>query len=174
MQTNWVDWLLVAQFTYNNHEHSATGHSPFYLEYSHHPFVPTAPQKVAIDNPSAEDFANSLSRARQHAYDTLHDAAASMKQFVDQKWREAPSYAIGQEVWLDTWNLKTEHPAKKLSLRQLGPFKVLRLVPQDVHYPSAYRLVLLLSWKIHLVFHMSLLQPALLNTDLHLAATDNN
>jgi hypothetical protein len=75
-----------------------------------------APQNAAIDNPSAEDFADSLSQAQQHMYDTLRDAATSMKWFVDQKWREAPSYTVGQEVWLDTQNLKTEHPAKKLSL----------------------------------------------------------
>jgi hypothetical protein len=97
-----------------------------------------------------------------------------MKQFADWKWREAPSYAIGQEVWLDARNLKTERPAKKLSLRRLGPFRVLRPVPQDAHYPSTYRLALPPSWKIHPVFHVSLLQPALLNTDLHLVATDNN
>jgi hypothetical protein len=114
-------------------------------------------QKVEINNPSAEDFADSLSQAWQHAYDTLHDAAASMKQFADQKWREAPSYAVGQEVWLDAQNVKTEHPEKKLSLRRLSPFNVLRPVPQDAHYPSTYHLALPPSWKIHLVFHMSLL-----------------
>jgi hypothetical protein len=56
MQTDWVDWLPVTEFAYNNHEHSATGYSPFYLKYSRHPFVPTAPWKVLIDNPSAEDL----------------------------------------------------------------------------------------------------------------------
>jgi hypothetical protein len=95
------------------------------------------------------------------------------KQFADQKWKEAPSYTVGQEVWLDAWNLKTEHLMKKLSLQRLGPFKVLGLVLQDAHYPSAYHLVLPPSWKIHLVFHMLLLQLALLNTDLHPMAIDN-
>jgi hypothetical protein len=61
MQTNWADWLPITEFMYNNHEHSATGHSLFYLEYGRHPFVPTVPRKVVIDNPSAEDFADSLS-----------------------------------------------------------------------------------------------------------------
>jgi hypothetical protein len=74
---------------------------PATLEYGHHPFIPTAPQKVTIDNPSAEDFADSLSQARQHMYDALHDAATSTKRFADRKWREAPSYAVSQEVWLD-------------------------------------------------------------------------
>jgi hypothetical protein len=117
MQTDWADWLPIAEFAYNNHEHSATGHSLFYLEYGHHLFIPMAPQKVTIDNPSAEDFADSLSRAWQYVYDALHDAATSMKRFADRKRREAPSYAIGQEVWLDAQNLKTERPVRKLSLR---------------------------------------------------------
>jgi hypothetical protein len=85
MQTDWVDWLPVTEFVYNNHKHSATGHSPFYLEYSHHLFVPTALWKTLIDNPSAEDFADSLSSAQQHTYNALHDATALMKQFADQK-----------------------------------------------------------------------------------------
>jgi hypothetical protein len=37
MQTDWADWLPVAEFVYNNCEHSATGHSPFFLEYGHPP-----------------------------------------------------------------------------------------------------------------------------------------
>jgi hypothetical protein len=116
MQTDWVDWLPIAEFAYNNHEHSATGHSPFYLEYGHYLFVPTAPWKVLINNPLAEDFADSLSQAWQHTYDTLCNAASLIKQFVDWKWREAPSYTVGQEVWLDAQNLKTECPTRKLSL----------------------------------------------------------
>jgi hypothetical protein len=33
MQDDWADWLATAEFVYNNCEHSATGHSPFFLEY---------------------------------------------------------------------------------------------------------------------------------------------
>jgi hypothetical protein len=167
MQTDWADWLPVAEFTYNNCEHSATSHSPFYLKYSHHPFIPMAPWKVVINNPSAKDFTNSLSQARQHAYDALHDAAALMKRFVDQKWKEAPLYVIGQKVWLDAWNIQTEHLSKKLDVQWLGPFEVLVLVPKDAHSPSAYQLALPPSWKVHPVFHVSLLQPAMFNDDLH-------
>jgi hypothetical protein len=61
MQKDWADWLLVAEFAYNNQEHSATSFSPFYLEYGHHPHVPTAPENPTIDNPATKDFAGSLS-----------------------------------------------------------------------------------------------------------------
>jgi hypothetical protein len=63
MQTDWADWLPVAEFTYNNWEHSATGFSLFYLEYGHHPHVPTVPENPMINNPATEDFAGSLSQA---------------------------------------------------------------------------------------------------------------
>jgi hypothetical protein len=63
MQTDWADWLPIAEFAYNNREHSATGFSPFFLEYGRHPFVPTAPRKSSIDNPTADEFVDTLSRA---------------------------------------------------------------------------------------------------------------
>ena len=36
-QDNWSDWLAIAQFCHNDQEHSATGYSPFFLNYGHHP-----------------------------------------------------------------------------------------------------------------------------------------
>jgi hypothetical protein len=61
MQMDWANWLPVAEFTYNNQEHSATGFSPFYLEYGCHPHIPMALENPMINNPTAKDFAGSLS-----------------------------------------------------------------------------------------------------------------
>ncbi len=33
LQDNWVEWLSLAAFTHNNHTHSATGKSPFEVNY---------------------------------------------------------------------------------------------------------------------------------------------
>jgi hypothetical protein len=96
-----------------------------------------------------------------------------MKQFADWKWEEAPLYVIGQRVWLNPWNIQTECPSKKLDVQWLGPFEVLAPVPKDAHSPSTYRLVLPPSWKVHPVFHVSLLQPAVLNDGLHPPAAIN-
>jgi hypothetical protein len=65
MQTDWANWLPIAEFTYNNQEHSATGFSLFYLEYGRHPHVPTVTEVPMIDNPATNDFADTLSRARR-------------------------------------------------------------------------------------------------------------
>jgi hypothetical protein len=101
MQMDWADWLPIAEFAYNNQEHSATGFSLFYLEYGCHPHIPTVPEVPMINNPTADDFVDALSQTRQVMYDALHDAAVLMKRFVDQKQKESPMYTVGQQVWLD-------------------------------------------------------------------------
>ncbi|KXN86673.1 hypothetical protein AN958_09811, partial [Leucoagaricus sp. SymC.cos] len=36
-QNDWASWLATAEFHYNDKQHSATHHSPFYLNYGRHP-----------------------------------------------------------------------------------------------------------------------------------------
>ena len=38
LQDNWAEWLSTVEFTLNNHEHSATRQTPFFLEYGQHPW----------------------------------------------------------------------------------------------------------------------------------------
>jgi hypothetical protein len=58
----------------------------------------------------------------------------------------------GQKVWLEGTNLKTSHPTKKFAPKHYSPFSI-----TDVISPVIYRLTLPPSWKIHNVFHVSLL-----------------
>ena len=56
LQDNWTEWLSLAEFTYNDREHSATKQTPFFLNHGHHPwkgFEPTRTTNVE----SAEQFA---------------------------------------------------------------------------------------------------------------------
>jgi Chromo (CHRromatin Organisation MOdifier) domain len=63
-------------------------------------------------------------------------------------------FTVGQKVWLEGTNLTTSHPTKKFAPKCYGPFPI-----ADVILPVVYRLTLPLSWKIHNVFHVSLLTP---------------
>ena len=38
LQDDWAEWLSTAEFALNNHQHSATGQTPFFLEYGRHPW----------------------------------------------------------------------------------------------------------------------------------------
>jgi len=35
-QDDWTKWLATAEFQYNDKEHAATGHTPFYVNYGRH------------------------------------------------------------------------------------------------------------------------------------------
>jgi hypothetical protein len=62
-----------------------------------------------------------------------------------------------QKVWLDTRNLKMSHH-KKIMPKHEGPFEI-----DEVLGPVTYRLKLPESWKIHNVFHATLLRPYIEN-----------
>ena len=59
----------------------------------------------------------------------------------------------GDQVWLYSWNLKTIYH-KKMKPKREGPFII-----TEVLGPVTYRLKLLATWRIHNIFHATLLWP---------------
>jgi hypothetical protein len=76
-----------------------------------------------------------------------------MKAYVDAT-RTERVLTVGQQVLLSTKNIRPKYGKKKLMPSQVGPFTVIRQV-NDV----AYKLDLPKTWKLHSVFHVSLLVP---------------
>jgi hypothetical protein len=80
------------------------------------------------------------------------------------KTKKGTNYKPYQEqdrVWLEVTNLKTTHPTAKLAPKRYGPFTVMKRVSDIV-----FQLELPHHWKIHNVFHASLLTPYV-ETELH-------
>ena len=71
---------------------------------------------------------------------------------ANQKQSKFTPFKKGQKVWLDTRNFKTGH-YKKITPKHEGPFEI-----EEVLGPVTYRLKLPESWKIHNVFHATLLR----------------
>src|SRR5947208_16018609 len=63
-------------------------------------------------------------------------------------------YQKNQKVWLEATNLKMTHPTAKLVPRRYRPFVVKSVISSIV-----YQLDIPKHWKIHDVFHTSLLSP---------------
>ena len=62
-------------------------------------------------------------------------------------------YKVGNLVLLSTQNLKLKGTPGKLQKRFVGPFRVIETIGEQ-----AYRLALPEDWRIHPVFHVSLLR----------------
>ena len=83
--------------------------------------------------------------------ENFHHAQELQKQAHD-KGVKPKSYAPGDKVWLNSKYIKTKQN-RKLEVKFFGPFQVLHPVGKQ-----AYKLKLLKKWKIHNVFHVSLLE----------------
>jgi hypothetical protein len=152
-QDDWTEYLPLAEFAYNNTLHASTQQTPFFANYGYHPKLDLL-NPVANNNPAAESFARQLSELQATMRLQLQTAQESYKAFADKLRNEAPTFKIGDRVWLLRRNIKTKRPCDKLDYRRLGPF----VIEKQIN-PVAYRLHLPASMKVHPVFHVSLLEP---------------
>ena len=149
-QDNWAHLLPFAEFAHNIRSHSATGRSPFQIWYGFQPdFLP--PTFSNSQMPLVEDRLQMLDRLRTEVSAALQVASEVMK----RKGPSNPSHTFtpGQLVWLEGTNVKTTHPKAKLAPRRHGPFKILSTTPTNS------KLQLPPTWRIHPMFHNSLLTP---------------
>jgi hypothetical protein len=77
-----------------------------------------------------------------------------MAKYYDLHRQEAPAYKAGDLVMLSGHNISTRRPSKKFANKLHGLFKVVKVLSR-----SAVRLELPKRWRIHDVFHVTLLEP---------------
>ncbi|ESK81963.1 hypothetical protein Moror_15385 [Moniliophthora roreri MCA 2997] len=149
-QDKWAELLPFAEFAHNNRTHSTMKKSPFYLMmgYNLRP-LPTAFTKMTI--PSVETRLSELKKLREETYSLMELARRRMKETTR---RSFTLFTVGQKVWLEGKNLNFGYPSKKLAPKREGPFKI-----ESVLGPVTYKLTLPEQWKVHPVFHASLLSP---------------
>ena len=100
---------------------------------------------------SADELSAELQELMTVCQENLHHAQELQKRAHD-KGVKPKSYAPGDKVWLNSKYLKTKQN-QKLKAKFFGPFRVLHPVGKQ-----AYKLELPRKWRIHDVFHVSLLE----------------
>src|SRR5271167_4436614 len=58
-QDDWAEWLTLAEFSYNNHTHSTTKQTPFFLNQGQHPNTPFT-TFISSNNESAQNFTDRM------------------------------------------------------------------------------------------------------------------
>ena len=153
-QDDWVDYLPLAEFAFNNLENSSTKITPFYANYGFHPtFEPRLTTDVTT--PAAHDLASRLSIIRDELSAELTAAQTAMATYFNRHRSPAPTFSPGDLVWLLRRNIKTTRPSDKLDYRKIGPFKILHR-----YGTRSYHLALPKTFsRLHPVFDVSLLEP---------------
>ena len=145
-QQNWASLLPLAQYTLNVWPNATTKKAPFELIMGHIPQVHQSARP--FKSLTVEARMQQMKQARQDAKEALKKAAD-----LEVPTRFEP-YQLGDKVWLEGRNLTTMHPTTKLAPRRYGPFPITRIISR-----TSYQLKLPPQWKIHNVFHATLLTP---------------
>ncbi|XP_032407946.1 uncharacterized protein LOC116712161 [Xiphophorus hellerii] len=113
-------------------------------------------KKIFQSLPSVTTFAVAVWNTIVH---NLNQTAARNKRQADCKRRPAPVYTPGQQVWLSSRDIPLKSISKKLSPRYIGPFPIAAVIS-----PSAVRLRLPASLRVHPTFHVSQINPVQTST----------
>ncbi|KAF8697498.1 hypothetical protein RHS03_07767, partial [Rhizoctonia solani] len=146
-QKDWVKWLPMAEFAYNNAVHSSTGRSPFKALYGWEPSL--TPSNVPTDVPEADDLATQMEAQWREIEAALRQSKTRM---VAGEAGDPLEFEVGEEAWLDAKNVKLKTLSPKLTKQRLGPFKITKKISN-----RAYRLDLPKTMQIHNVFYVGLL-----------------
>jgi len=143
---HWTQWLDIALAVHNNWKNTTTGLSPNQILIGYETTL-APPEMPPSNNEMAENRIKSMMEHWAQAIDAINKAAKGNRSIPEQ-------YAIGDQVWLEGKHLRFPHQKNKLNPKRYGPFKIIKVISS-----VAYQLQLPPSWKIHPVFHASLLSP---------------
>ena len=142
----------MAEFAYNNSKNASIGYTPFEFNCGYNPRVSFKDECDTRSRPSsADELATELRELMNICRQNFLHAQDLQKRAHD-KGMKPRSYALGEKVWLNSKHINTKRN-QKLKAKFFGPFRVLHPVGKQ-----AYKLELPARWRIHNMFHMSLLK----------------
>jgi hypothetical protein len=149
-QDNWANLLPMVEFAYNNHHHPSIDTMPFFANFRYHPTLMNI--LTATQSSTPDKWIQWIHNVQAECKHVIERSQAILKRNYDQWRHDNPGFEIGDTVWLEATNLSTNEPSLKLASEHHGPFQI-----REKLLDLMYQLELPPLWKIHDVFHVSVL-----------------
>ena len=157
-QDNWADLLFNAELAINNRDAASTGVSPFFLTHGYH-LTPLEIGDELSDGQErvspilqADQIVRKLKETREFAEASIAAAQQEQESNINKYRQQAPTYRVGDKVWLDLTNIRTTRENKKLDWKH-SKFTITEVV-------GSHNYRLNTPTGVHNVFHTKLLRPA--------------
>jgi len=158
-QDNWSELLSLAKFAYNNTPSATTGVSPFFTNKGYHSNLSVYPE-WDIASSYVCNFVLDLNELQDTLKEEIAKAQRQYQPSADLHRRQPPDFQVGQSAFIRSQYFQMTHPSKKLSEKYLGLYEIIAQPS-----PQSFTLHLLDTMRAaHLVFHVSMLEPATSNT----------
>ncbi|QRW17990.1 hypothetical protein RhiXN_02914 [Rhizoctonia solani] len=117
---DWIKWLPLVEFAYNNAVHSRTGKTPFKALNGWESTL--TPSNACMDAPEADKMATQMEAQWKEVEAALQQSKTKM---IARETNTIPQeFKVGEEAWLDARNIKLKTLSPKLTKQRLGPFKI--------------------------------------------------
>ena len=127
LQDDWVKWLLLAKFTQNNTQSNSSAMLPFFANKGFHPRLNVMLASEAQDQ-DAEEISGAITKILELLQAKLQLSQEAQTHTANLHHLPSSLYQSGDFVWLNTKNIRTCQPCKKLDNKWIRPFKVLKTV----------------------------------------------
>ena len=101
---------------------------PFFVDTGRHPHMGFEPAQLPTKVKAVSDFVNHIKDTLSEAWAALVKSKDDMAHYYNQRCMPAPTFTVGDKVFLDASDIHTTRPSKKLSHRFLSPFPVVHPV----------------------------------------------
>jgi len=111
----------MAEFMGNNHVSETTGTFRFFANYGYDPRIDFLDeQTLPTDNQEARSFTVTMTEHHAHLRTEMGYAQERQQENADPHRLPAPSFQIGDKVWLNAENIRTRQPSRKLDNKGRG------------------------------------------------------
>ena len=149
-QKDWPEWLVTAEFVVNNKVYMTTKISPFIANYGRKLQIGADIRRKGKVEKTTE-FIERIRRVQEKAEVALKKMQEEMRRQANKGRQKVEDWKKGEKVMLSTKDLVfKERPAKKLTKRYVGLYKI-----EEVVSKNAVKLKLSALIRIYLVVNIS-------------------